>query len=668
MSGVLFGAASLALLAGTGVFVGLAARVQGASVLALAAYVVAFAEVVALFLFLSAFNAVTRGSLLAGVGLVFVAAVAIWVLAGSPRARIASLGGVRFAGNGPLVGLALVVALAMAYLIALCLTTPPNGWDPLNYHLARAAFWLQSGGVGYIDNAYDQRLNFNPPNGEIGFAFLLGVTRDENSAGLVQLSSALAAGIGVYAFARRVGFPRRPSAFGSLVFLSLPLVLLQSSGTKNDILVGAFLIAAAVFFSGGSRTDAVFGSLALALAVGTKFTAAYGILVLLPIALAAPPRLRRAARLGGMAAGALIGSYWYSVNLHETGHVLGDQSNVPGLTAPFHPRENLLTAVGELVDLVDLSGGRGADILVYPLAAIVLAAALTLYRGARPARSRDILLGAAAVSSPVLLLVIAEHVGRPGLEHLYSALGRPGGYLGDAAAASPSIASDTASWFGPVGLALVLGVSSVGVRLGSSGSLPRLAVVAALAPLVWFALIALTLTYNPWLGRFFVLPIALAAALGGLALRRHSVAWATTTLAAVTVTLSLVHYAEKPSGLRLFDRGSATESVWTSERWQVQSQHAPTIGPILRFVEEDVPQKTSLALALSANDFGYPVFGAHLEREVVLVPFGSNARSVDAAWLLASRERSTEIDLSCWSRAFQSDEGGVFRRRGDCAD
>ena len=103
------------------------------------------------------------------------------------------------------------------------------------------------------------------------------------------------------------------------------------------------------------------------------------------------------------------------------------------------------------------------------------------------------------------------------------------------------------------------------------------------------------------------------------------------------------------------------------ERWQVQSQHDPAIGPVFRFLDNDVPRKSSIALALGANDFGYPSFGPHLDRRVELVPFGSNARKLDTGWLLANRERAPEIDASCWRLVFRSDEASVFRHVAGCS-
>jgi hypothetical protein len=669
VAGPILGLLTLALLSATGLLVAAHLPSRGPGEMILAVYLVAAAEIVGLFLFLSVFNAVTRAALITCLAAVLTSVFAIHLVVGAGRRPSLSLR--HFAGaatqRGPLLVLAGAVGLGLAYVVALIAATPPNGWDPVNYHLARAAFWLESGGLGYISNAYDQRLNFNPPDGEIGFAFVLGITRDENLVGFVQFFAALACASGVYALARRFGLRRGEAAFGGLTFLALPLVALQASGAKNDLIVASYLIGAAVFLLGESKRQIALGSVATALGVGTKFTAAYGLAILSALVLVAEPRSRRALRVAALAGGTAAGSYWYVVNAHETGHFLGDQSSVPGLTAPLHPPENLLTAAGTLVDTLDLSGSRGADIFLYALAALSLAVALTFPRSRKSTKTWvSFLVGLSAF--PLLLLLLSKHVGRPALVHLYAGLGQPKGYLatGDPTATSPTTASDTGSWYGPSGVLLVVASLISAICLAKRKALPAVGVIAAIGPFAWFALVALTLTYNPWLGRFFVFPIALSAALWGLALRSRNTAWAVAALSVVTLALSLVHYAEKPSGLRLLDRSAASSSVWTMKRWQVQSQHDPAIGPVFRYLDDDVPRTSSVALALSANDFGYPAFGPNLDRHVTLVAFGSSARDARADWLVASRERAAEIDRSCWREAFESAEATVFRHNGAC--
>jgi hypothetical protein len=653
-------------MSATGALIVATLGIRGRADAFLTAYVAAFAEIIALSLFLSPFDDLKRVDLIGGTVALFLAAYGIWFLAGSPAFFFLRRPRAPLPRRGPLLFLVIGVALGLGYAVALILGTPPNGWDPLNYHLARAAFWLQSGRIGYIEPTYDERLNLNPPNAEIGSAFALGVTHDETAVGFVQFSAAAACAVGVFALARRVGLSRIEATFGSLLFLTLPVVALQATGAKNDLVLASFLLASAVFTLGTRRVDIPLAGLATALAVGTKSTAIYGVVLLVALAMHSP--FRRSPRVAAIVLGAALGSYWYVVNLVDTGHLLGDQSAQPDVTAAFRPAANLLTAIGTAVDTLDLSGAVGADIFVYAIAGLAVAAGLLVVRRLiRPASVAAIVAGVVAAAPPVVL-GLTEHVGRPALVHLYNALGKPEGYVpsGDTPISSPTVASQTASWFGPLGLLLVIVTGVAAAVFYRRGRLQRYALILALAPAIWFVFIALTLSYNPWLGRFFIFPVALSAAFWGRALARPVAAWSAAALGVITLLLTLDHYDEKPSGLRLLDR-SHVLSVWSMARWQAQSTHDPPLGPVLQFLDEQIPAKSSIALALSVNDFGYPAFGPHLQRHVAVVPFGSTAKSVQTHWLYASQERTGEIDAACWELVFRSTDGSVFSRKASCA-
>ena len=661
VAGSVLGIFVLVVLAATGCCVGLLLGVRTLARLALATYVVGMAEIVLLSLVLSTYDGLTRVVLVSSTVLVLVGVLgATLVVGGLPRPSLPSADWLRrLARTRPLLVLCAVVASALAYALALVLATPPNGWDQLNYHLARAALWVQDG-VGYVGSPYDQRLIIYPPGGEIPFSFLLAVTRNENTAALAQLLAASACAVGVFALARRFELAPVEAAFGALLFLLLPIVLLQSTTTKNDVIVASLLASASVFLLGVSRGEVALAAVAVALAIGAKFTAGYGLVVLVLLALVARPRSFLTWRMGAIAIGTALGSYWYWVNAAEGGGLLGDRSGIPGLTAFADPAANLVSALGLAVDWLDLSGSEGPDILLYAVAAGAVAAGLAIAdRG--PRRWRSALLAGAVVASPLALWAVTTQVGRPALVALYEAVGRPPAFLADgAAASSPTSASDTGSWFGPTGLLLVLGAAAV--VLARRRSLERTAFVAAFAPFVWMLLVALTLTYHPWQGRFFVYPVALSASLWGIVLRVRPLAWAVVALAGTTAFLTLVHYDEKPSGMKLLDR-DRRPSVWSMPRSQVQSLHDPALAPVFRFLDEEVPRDASIALALGVNDFGYPAFGPHLQRRVTLVPFGSDARDVRSDWLYANPERAAQIDRSCWQEAFRADSGVVFERR-----
>jgi hypothetical protein len=670
VTGALLGVLVLVLIAGIGVLLAATLQVRRPVEFVLAAYVLAYGVMVALCLVLSIFGSMTRSTLIAGSAVALAGAGALRLRLAARRAPRAPDVTFRPSGlSGPVLVLGVVVALALSYILALILGTPPNGSDQLNYHLPRAALWLELDRVGYVPNAYDNRINSFAPNGEIGVTFVLDVTRNEIFAALVQFAAALACAVGVFALARRLGLSRAEAAFGSLLFLTLPIVLLQAGTTKNDVVLASFLVAAAVFLLGEARPHLALAGLAAALAVGTKFTAFYG-LVVLALAALALPRRQRGPRLAVLAGGTAIGLYWYVLNIVETGKFFGDTAAFHGLTSVLQLRENLYSLVGLAVDSIDLSGAKGADIVFYPVAALVVATFLAV-RGVRSRRAEwsRIALAVALVSSPLLLYLLAVDVGRPVLVRVLHLLGNPPAYLPPSGnpTLSPTLASDTGSWFGPVGFLLAVGVGVTAVVLVRRGALSRVAELFAVAPLIWLVLVGFSLTYLPWHGRFFLFPLALSASLWGLVLRVRQLAWAVTALALVTAPLTLAHYAEKPSGLRLLDRDSVP-SVWNMTRWEVQSLelHPPPIGPELRFVDEHIAGHDSIALAIGDNDYGYPFFDPHLERRVVLVPFGFSASDTHTKWLVANPARAPEIDKACWRPVFRSRAGTVFRRAARC--
>ncbi len=654
----------MALLTGTGVAAAASLRLRGVPELVLAAYVLAFAEIVGLTLLLSAFGAVTQSALLVGLGLLLAAALAAWLRLGAPRLPALAKGCVRELRRIPvLVALAAVVGLALAYVVALIVGTPPNNWDSLTYHLARAAFWSQADGVGHIANAYDERLNLNPPNGEIALTFVLEVTRNERAAGFLQFAAALGCAVGIFAIARKLGLARGAAAFGALLFLTLPIVILQASTTQNDLVAASFLVAATVFLLGDSRRELALAAVATALAVATKIPAAFGVPVLGAVAVAATPTSFRTRRLIAVLVGAAAGSYWYIANLVRTGHPLGDLPDTTGLVAFLEPKENLLAAYARILDAFDLSGSVGADIYLYLVVAIVVAvASLLALRDTRTQRVLTSVLTGLVIAAPLALIPVTYVLWRV-FAKLHDLLGEPDGTLPAAGWQRQSSASETYSWFGPLGLLLVVGVGVAAAVLVRRRALPTLALILAAAPLAWLVLLSLSIGYDPWQGRFFIFPVALSASLWGIVLHVRVAATAAVAIAATTAALSLVHYIEKPSGLRLL-ASDTPYSVWKMKRWEAQSVLRSELTPVLRSIEMRLSEGSEIALALGEDDFGYPPFGAHLERRVDLVPDDSGGRGAPgAAWLLANSARAPSIDRDCWRPVLTIEPGWTLFRR-----
>ncbi len=631
--------------------------------LVLAGYLVGFAEVVTVTLALSVVDALTRTTLLISVAAVFV--VAFVVLRRRPvqlRSIRDDLALVRAElRDPPLVVLAAAVGVGLVYSAALATLLPPNDWDAMTYHLARAAFWIQQQGVGYVPETQVVMINAYPPNAEIGALFTMVLSDGDRFVGLVQYAGLSATAIATYGISRRVGFDRRPALFGALVLLTTPVVILQGSAALNDLVVASFLAAATYFFLGETRREFALGGLALALAVGTKFTALVALPLVALVVLAGQPRRRwpRLALAG--VAGLALGSYWLIVNLLETGSLDGGAGEELGEDADRSLQAALARATRLLISFAD-SLDVGRDALLYPLSAaafVLVLGALEWRRGRRPWL-------ALAALGVVACLPLAVPLVREGLlrahESLWRALGDPklAALAADGGSRPPS---STGSYYGPAGLVLLLAATFLVVQGVRRHVLRPLAAVLAIAPLVFTLLLALAVGYDPYRGRFFMFSVALSAATWGVVLGRRWLAWGIVSMASVTLLLALVYSAEKPAGIRLLDLSRTGGGVWGRSRTDVQTWVRPgDTAEVVRFFAGESPTGR-VGLRVKDTDWVYPYFGPALDRKVFFVPDGADLDGLD--WLVLPEGR-VETPGREWSLALLTEDGWrVYRRAVD---
>src|SRR5262245_58989349 len=159
------------MLTASAAMLGACLRLRSATAYLLAAYLLAWAEIVLLCGLLSLPAVLTRWSLLAGLAVVALASFAVWRRLGSTLPPLTRAHGRWLATqlHDPVLGL-LAVAVAAGYLYAsaLAFLTPQNEGDPLVYELTRAALWRQAHGIGIVDADFEIRLDGNPIVAEVG--------------------------------------------------------------------------------------------------------------------------------------------------------------------------------------------------------------------------------------------------------------------------------------------------------------------------------------------------------------------------------------------------------------------------------------------------------------------------------------------------------------------
>ena len=539
----------------------------------LAAYLFASAEVVLIAEALSPFHAIGRAGFLAFEALVAAVGVVVWLRRGRPLPALPRVGRGVVRRHPMLVALAVAVGAALCFEAFLAVSAAPNNWDGMTYHLSRAAGWLQHGSLGRFD-AHTERENIFPPNAEIQILFTFVFAHADRFAAFPQLVAELALLGGIFGTARRLGFGRPDAGFAALVFATLTEVVLQATSVQNDLVVSAYLVAGVYFLLGRTRVDVLLAGASLGLALGTKLTALYALPVLAVVAFSVLPR-RRLVELAaaGAVATAALGGFVYVSNAIHDGSPLGPAS----VREPFKPD---VTASGTassfgriLYRFVDLSGYR-PDLRVNDA---IRRGGESIFRALH-----------VATNPPEATQTLFSF--QPNTD-----------------------VNEDRSYFGPLGVFLLLPLCIVGLgayvlRRGSRAE-------AALALAIpCFALeLALTYRYNVWLGRFMVVPVALAAALAARAYATRLISTTFVCVGIVFLALALQHNERKPVG-----REGAP--VWSLSRTDAESLTAPAYRMPFEAVETLVAEDATIGYRLGDEDLDYPLYGARLSRRLVRLP------------------------------------------------
>lgn len=169
-----------------------------------------------------------------------------------------------------LVGIIILITLLVALL------SPPGNWDSMTYHMSRVAEWIQHKNVYYYPTSIE-RQNYQMPLAEFAILHLQLLSTSDKFANLVQWYSFCVSILLVSLIAKEFQMSLRVQLFSTVLAATIPMAILQSSSTQNDLVVGAFCLSFAYFLLKFVRTlsfqNAIFCALSLGLALLTKGTA-----------------------------------------------------------------------------------------------------------------------------------------------------------------------------------------------------------------------------------------------------------------------------------------------------------------------------------------------------------------------------------------------------------
>jgi hypothetical protein len=619
------GAAALFVLASTalvltGALAAASLRLRSAVSFALAVYVLVCAEIVATTLVLSTAHAVDAAGYTIFQAVLLAAAAFAWHLRGRPRPPMPQLDVIGGARRNPILTvLAVVVAGALVYELFIAVATPPNNGDSLTYHLTRAAAWLRHGGLYRIPHGQPEENDF-PPNAEIQILYTFAFLHRDTAAALTQWFAQAALIVGVYGCARRLGFARPASLFAALLVPTLSLVALESMTTQNDLVVAAYVVAAAYFVTANRPAELALFGIAFGLALGTKPTALFAVPVLALLAFVSlPRRLLVTAAVAGLLGSVGFGGYAYVSNLAATGHPTGARVGEPGanIIPRITARGTVSTVARNVYHLIDLSGLDVSYRKLLPITGAARRAFNVLHIPKNPPEST-------------------------GFPFAFTLNQR---------------ANEDLSFFGPLGFLLVLPLAlvfAIGWALRRTGAARA---AYALALLAYLLGVALTSKYGAQ-ARWLITGVALTLPLAASVYRLRFLTAAVATVGAVFMVLALAHDDTKPTGLR------GTTPIWKLSRPVAQAVQAPAEYEVLIDRMARIPSHATIGVVGDEHDPDYVLYGPSLGRTLVWLPLHDplERASCGLRWIYVGRLSRVAPHPAGW-RSERIDDAGTLLTR-----
>lgn len=523
------------------------------------------------------------------------------------------------------------IGVGVSYLFALAqiILIPQNNMDSLSTHLTRIVFWRQHGSI-FPWSTYMLNQVWYPVNAQMQTYWLLLFWGNDRLVGMVQWLAALLSSLGIFGVARRLGYAHRPSVFTALLYLTFPLVALQSTTTQTDLVTAVFFILAVYFLLSGCMEGRYAPLMMSAISVGLGLGVKKSYFVLLPVLAmivvlvwlqygrsSLKPLMIWSINL--VLGVAVFGAYMYVLNWHYQGNPFGSPDYIDLLLdVPQSRQEAPKVLLAPLSQQVSPPGNSVVLELSYNVPRLLYQA---LDTGGLP----DPWDGYSHKAKMRLVRAFFQWIGFSAIEGtMYAAPGHTFNF------SDKNINEESHAWYGPLSFLLIFPAFFVA---GSQGVRKRayLLLMPGLAFLIFLPIeVIFRPGWDPYQGRYFAPIVALCVPLtaiwfDGKSGRFHE--WLIVGLAVMIVFVTLLYNPSKPT---LGDYAEEFQ-VWTNpDRVFVQTIQAKRDRWVYRMVERSVPQDSTLGYFIPFYFMEYPLFGDDLTRR--LVPMGSSTLVYDLGW------------------------------------
>jgi 4-amino-4-deoxy-L-arabinose transferase-like glycosyltransferase len=495
-----------------------------------------------------------------------------------------------------LVGLFIVILITTIISLFLSTYVPPNNWDSMAYHMSRVGYWLQHGSLHhYYTHKWTQ--NALPPNAEIIILWSVAFLKSDILANMVQWTAYCGIGLAIYLIAGILGHNQRTSLFASLVYLSLPMVVLQSSTTQNDLVVTLFALSFFYFLHSGlkqrNHKKLILSGAALGLAVGTKLTIffmlpALGISSLILLKMFKAKISYYAHWCVFCVVGILVfGAYNYFQNYRSYGNPISPPQRIASIGGKMNIEKAFLNAIRLGYDACDFRG------LPPPLESLLFNLKDSI--GKRYFTNPHITRKYTFIKS-------FSFSSRINFRRFYH---------------------EDFGWFGIIGFFLYFPAAAwFFFRMLYKSALDERWVYAFIA-VCFFILICFMQKYDANKGRYFILPMAFIAPIAVSFTRIKNkkliviAASCISLAAAITSVNAVVNNRRKPL---LPVKNSVPTNILTANFCQKRAgvgAGSKRVVPFLQFLEEAAPPGSRIGHICTLSDWDYPFFGRDFSREVI---------------------------------------------------